>query len=266
MAETFGPPIGESYGLSTTPSSPRPRDGGFSFGPESLPFDGLPPDDMWLVPKDDCRASIETPIDERGLIDTEALIVICKSLIDRRYKWPTAASKHHFYFTEAMYDAHAEEYPDSIAVQFRDLPINIGRVPRYFENVLHHATIPAPIPDEYVMQLRTQSWRVAHSLFANVRNAVKLERQARRRVVTLANNPGILKHEFKGEDVIGQEYMAEQFERHFKGINQHLEDMDSLPLEYRLVNPNHRPQDIATQIGRIVGKRSMPLVARVLAA
>ncbi|HVX24144.1 MAG TPA: hypothetical protein VG992_02265 [Candidatus Saccharimonadales bacterium] len=248
-------------GLADTSDNPRQS------GEEFLWPDYLPPDHMWAVErKEDYRDSIPTPVDAHGLIDVNSLITTVKSLIKPEYEWPRRTSRHHLYWTEESYREFNERFPSSRAIAFRELPINIGLMPRQFENVIHYVTQPALVPDPYVMGMRVEAWRVAHNLFQNAREAVQLERKARRRAVFLAKHPQVLKPEFNGEDVIGKEIVAEMFSRYFRGMNQHFEALEDLPTEFHIVNREATPVSIATNLGKIIGNRSLPLINKVRAA
>lgn len=262
--EQFNPPVNPLDYLQ----APIEHERGFLVAAgQSEPYvNGLPPDDMWVVDREDCLSSIETPLDERGLIDVEALISVCKEVISPDYRWPLNRSRHHLYWTGQAYADYEKENPGSNAVIFRNLPINVGLLPRQFENVIHYVTKPSPIPDPEVMRLQIESWAIARSLFSNVAGVVRLERRARNRARLVSENPSILKPEFNGEDKIGNEYIAERFKHHFKGIDRHFDALESIPDDFRLVERDESHADLAKYLGAIIKNNSVPLVSRVLAA
>lgn len=228
------------------------------------PYDGLPPADMWLVPRDQLREP--TPVDDRGFVDTVALISLVTSVIHPDYRWPRGTSKHHLNWPREAFEQYDRERGISLAVPFREAPVNIGILPRQVENVLHAITIPAPIPAPEHMRARLEAWSLAHELFKNIRDAVQLERRARRRATFLEQHPNVLRPEFDGEDVIGKEIMAEMFARNFRGIDEHLGKMDLLPPDIRLVDPREKPLVMVRQLGKIVGEGAVSLVGLVRAA
>ena len=107
------------------------------------------------------------------------------------------------------------------------------------------------------MRYRVDAWLVARNLFSNVKGAVQWERKARRRALYTQQNPQVLRAEFEGEDIIGQEVIQETLESHFRGTVHHLQRASSIPAEFRLFDPTLPRQELATQLGRIVTKKHL---------
>jgi len=223
----------------------------------------LPPLDVQLI--DPRKDKIDTPIDDRGLIDVTALVREVKATIDPSYEWPTRVGVHHFYWPESSYLGAQGEKPEYHPATFRDLPINKGLVPRVFENWLHKITNPAALPDEEVMYYYTEAWFVAKRLFESARNVVQWERKARRRVVHLMEDPSILPSDFNGEDIVGNEIILETLSKHFRGVDMQLERLHEIPQEFRLLEPHNFSVANASTLGKLVVPRSLRLVKAVAA-
>lgn len=71
--------------------------------------DGLPPRDVWLHdPKKD--GLLETPLNNRGLVDLDALVAGVKSTVDPSYDWTSTFNDvHHLQWYEARYPNVADE-------------------------------------------------------------------------------------------------------------------------------------------------------------
>lgn len=118
---------------------------------------------------------IETPLDERGLVDLDRLIDVVKLTVDSIYKWSSSRSDiHHLQWYSALYDNEENSTVDSKA--FRDLMSRKTIIPRTFHNWLHYVTEPPPVPDQEVMQYSIDAERVAISLARTSMRAVRLSR------------------------------------------------------------------------------------------
>lgn len=221
----------------------------------------LPHPDYWEI--NPAKEKIPTPVDERGLIDVPQLIDAVKETVSPGYVWASKLSIHHLYWPEADYPYSRLGEGAVTARTFRNLPIHKALVPRIFENWLHKVTIPSEVPNREVMLHRVQSWNVAKDLFANARDAVITERLARRRRERIANNPDILKKEFNGVDVIGEEYIHSEFERCTRGIDFQLEKHDALPEVFKVIKTDASPAELAQQLGGIVMPKALQLVRTV---
>lgn len=118
---------------------------------------------------------IETPLDERGLVDLDKLIDVVKLTVDSTYKWSSSRNDiHHLQWYSALYENDENSLVDSKA--FRDLTSRKTIIPRTFHNWLHHITEPPPVPDPEVMQYSIDAERVAISLARTAMRAVRLSR------------------------------------------------------------------------------------------
>lgn len=229
----------------------------------ALHFESLPPPYVRLI--DPRHDKIPTPVDERGLIDIPRLISDVKATVDPDYIWPNRPSVHHFHWPEALYP-YAEGPDVSVnPAQFRNLPIHKGLVVRTFENWLHLITLPSQPPELEVQAFRVEGYQVAKNLFATARETVQWEKRARRRRELVSANPDILRQDFNGQDIIGEAIMHEVLEKHFRSFEKQLEEQEKIPLEFRLVNLDGTPAEIAASLGSLVAKPSLEL-RRVTAA
>lgn len=211
--------------------------------PETRWQDGLPPQEFWVLPM---NQTIETPVDDRGLILVDDLIAEVKRYIAPEYEWPTQTDVHHLYFYAETYSAVDAWSEGRIpARRFRELAVNKILAPRYFHNVLHRVTRPAPMPSPEVMRHRIDAWTAASNLFESVRNVTRAERLARRREMRIDQ----LTVE---ETQVGREIMEETLARHFHGISLHLGALSLVPREFWPFDPELRAQVAAGQIGDIV--------------
>ncbi|HVV66730.1 MAG TPA: hypothetical protein VHB72_01510 [Candidatus Saccharimonadales bacterium] len=219
---------------------------------------------VWLPPRELWRASpndpIETPVDDRGIVDVPKLIGLVKDSVEPEYVWQLPDNTHHFYWYAARYsydDKWTSDKKHYSAGRFRDLSIHKAELPREFENWLHLITLPPPVPSREVMQYRIDSWRVAVNLFGSVRRVVMWEKRAQKRANYTARNPDVVSYD-EG-DIFGEEYMETILDRQFRGVERHMSELEQVPPEFRLVQPANTPKELATQLGRIVGKRSLKL-------
>lgn len=203
---------------------------------------------------------LPTPTDERGLVDIPATISLVKGVAPRNYQWAPNLSVHHFYWPGADYEEMGET-----ARAFRELPIHKGLVLREWENLLHMVTAPSTMPDDDVMAYRVEAWRVAHDLFASVSQAVAWEKRTRRREALIRRKPDIIPASFNGEDVIGREVLGEILDKHFHGVDQHLERAALIPPEHRLFDPEAGHEQLATQLGELVVPSSVLLIRAIAA-
>lgn len=127
----------------------------------------LPPPEVWL--RSPRQPLLETPLDDRGLVDFEALVKLVRGTIDSSYDWSSPFNdRHHLQWPRRFYIDASESSPNP--AEFRHLGIGMVRVPRYFHNWTHLITEPPAMPSFEVMQYRLDAQRVAVSLFEKVRN------------------------------------------------------------------------------------------------
>lgn len=216
----------------------------------------LPPREFWLLPDE----PFETPVDERGIVDIERLVQQVKSTIDPAYIWQQSDSTHHFYWPAVLYSHDDKWLSDKKTYstgRFRELPIHKGELPREFENWLHLVSLPPAVPSREVMQYRTEAWRVAASLFASARRVVLWEKRAEKRSQYIQRHPEVIMHE--NDDAFAREYIADILDKHFRGVERHMDELERIPPEFRLVEPCDSPKELATNLGKFVARRSLPL-------
>lgn len=215
---------------------------------------GLPPKDAFLYLPKKYSDRIPTDLDHNGVVDIHATIETVKECIDPSYQWRTEKSLHHFQWPGSWYTYNREN--DDLPYRFINLPISTGLVLREFENVLHRVTLPPPVPDREVMQYRIESWKVVKDLFLTARKTIQQQKIQKKRREFVKNNPSILKEEFNGEDIIGEEIMFEILDKHFGSYEQLLEKQESIPKEHRIMEISGPPRVVAKRLGWIAaGKR-----------
>lgn len=140
------------------------------------PRDRLPPLD---VRRYDVKTNglLETPLDERGLVDLNALVSLVKETVDPSYGWVSKDNDvHHLQWVGRYYDV-ASAFMETDAQVFRNLVNRKVYVPRVFHNWVHHTTLPPPVPPSEVMQYSIDAQRVALSLARTAGLATKLTRR-----------------------------------------------------------------------------------------
>ena len=221
---------------------------------------GLPPEEFWLINPD--RDKFDTPVDDRGLIDQDLMIRAVKDTIDPSYEWPAQLSLDHFYWPGYWYD---RSY-DPQAGRFRQLSIHKGIVPREWENWKHKITIPPRLPSPEVMHLRIESWDIAHSLFRSITETERWRRRAEGRALQVARGSSCLPRDGSRDDVIGKEFMQGVLSKYFRAVEKKLRQLETIPREFRLVEPGD-PQDIMPKtLMRLVGGEALYLADTVRAA
>lgn len=195
---------------------------------------------------------VETPTDERGLVDIPRTLEIVQSMIKPGYILSNEDSTHHFYWWANLYQQSRDERRVNPSF-FRELPIHKGELPREFENLLHQVTMPVAPPKAEVMQYRVESWLVARSLFDSATKIIEWRRRAEDRINS-GEDPNIVRPE---GDIYAKEWMAETIDRHFDGVEQHMKDMARVPPEFRLIEPCNNPTELAQALGTLVIPRSL---------
>ena len=133
----------------------------------------IPPPEVWLHNPN--RPLLETPLDNRGLVDFETLVHLVRGTVDPAYDWSSPLNdRHHLQWPRRFYVDAIGSKPNP--AEFRHLSIGMVRVPRYFHNWTHLITEPPAMPSFEVMQYRIDAQRVAVSLFERVLN---IKREAR---------------------------------------------------------------------------------------
>lgn len=112
----------------------------------------LPPPEYWLINKGE---RLETPTDDRRIVDVDATVELVKAQLAPGYEWPSGLDVHHFEWYRHRYPNVRQ--PGVVnPYMFCELPPHKGLVPRVFHNFLHEITLPPPIPSEEVMFYRVE--------------------------------------------------------------------------------------------------------------
>lgn len=248
-------------GLHLAPQTPDSY-GGFSFDRDASIW--LPSPDFWLVKP---NKPIDTPINSLGLVDIEATIIAVKQTIDPSFDWIKyggSDSTHHFYHPASDY-SYSETWGKGRHVfnegSFRELPIHKGELPRVFENWLHIITLAPPKPSKEVMENRLEGYRVAKSFFRSVRQAIQLQRRSDRYFKDIAEATD--KHNSTDDGEFAKDYVARIIEKHLKSVEMHKKELENIPPEFRLIEPDDNPHKLAKNLGRFITRRSMKLGRKV---
>ncbi len=234
---------------------------------EASYLDNILPPDARLINPSNLDEKIRPRYDERGLIDLQGLVDDVAASVDPRFIWPTDhLNVHHFYWPAYEYEhQRGGEVYDNPSL-FRNLPIHKGLLPHAFHAWLHTSSNPPDQPDPEVMMYRNEAWMVVRGLFVMARETVLTEKRTKRRAQYVADNPHILKHEFNGRDIIGEEIMQELYETNFAGVQRYLERQENIPPAHRIIELDETPKNIATTLGRLVIPKSLNLVRTLNAA
>lgn len=195
----------------------------------------LPPRDVWTH---NPMHLIETPIDDRGLVDFGELISVIKGTVDPSYTWDSPFNdRHHLQWPRRFYsDDQSGTGPNP--AEFRHLGIGVVRVPRYFHNWVHLITVPPPVPSKEVMQYRIDAQRVALNLFEQVR---EVNHEGRRKSLT---------------GVALQAYLLDQLERRFDDFARQVDDAKRQPRDFHVIRYDDYPLE---------GPKDIVLIAHTLA-
>lgn len=217
----------------------------------------VPPPDAWLI--DPKRDRLETPVDDRGLVQQDALIDMVYDLIDPNFRWPKELSIDHVYHDEEWYYS---VWAPECGGEFRELPIHKMLVRRMWENVKHKVVIPPAVPSEEVMRYRLESWAVASGLLRSIRNTERVRYFALQRFVERGGSPGELTDEFFGLDEIAQEWALDRLSRYARVTEIGLERLERIPPEFRLVRPDTPLSEMAERLAKIAGAEALHMVNR----
>lgn len=195
---------------------------------------------------------MQTPLDERGLVDIGQLMEGVRSYIVPTFLWPDCPSEHHLYWLASWYTQTEKETNGEIpAGRFRELPINKIDMPRMFHTVLHHVTLPPKMPDPEIMRFQIEAWNVVSNLFVAVSKRARLMRAVGRH---LTQQQLTVERE-----IVARKFMEERSARLFGGIAMHLEALEKIPEEHRPVDINASDDEILQSVGRVITKGCRPL-------
>lgn len=117
----------------------------------------------------DPRQKMETPLDECGLVDIRELVNGVRSYVVEDYVWQGKDSKHHICWERNAFTEPNPSVRDiEIAREFRGIELHQIDLPRDYHDLLHEVTIPVTPPDEEVMRLRIDEWKIVCDLFRSV--------------------------------------------------------------------------------------------------
>lgn len=142
----------------------------------------LPPLEAWKQPDKwmnletgkllpDIKKLKFTPDDRGFLRPHEVVDVMVDTFFWKDYTWPydptdpqTRPDDHHFYWWSVLYDAERHDQ-SPIPQKFRELPTNIGRMPRQLHNAIHGLTIQSDVPKLDAMAEYVDSYTLAEQTF-----------------------------------------------------------------------------------------------------
>jgi hypothetical protein len=207
-------------------------------------IDGLPPAEAWIK---DRNEKMETPVDDRGLVDVPRLIEGVASYVHPNYLWYDNPSDHHLGWPRSRY-VQAERQSNGLipAERFRELPTQRIWMPRMPHTLTHAVTIPPPMPDAEVMYHAMEAWDVAANLLTSLGRVNKVADRVAAELDRIDNT--------EERERIILEYQATQFARHFKGQLPHLDRMGDIPQEHWVFDPNDDPRNILRKIGSIMSR------------
>lgn len=179
---------------------------------ETFMRDRLPPPDMRLY-NPGKEGLLDTPLDERGLVDLNRLVALGKSTVDAAFGWQSRENDvHHLQWVGRYYDI-ADAFVEADTHVFRNLVNRKAYVPRLFHNWVHYITAPPPVPSDEVMSYSIDAQRVAMSLARTAGLATKLTRNVR----------------------MSEARLRERLDQEFENYNLYIENAREVPREFSLV-------------------------------
>ena len=134
---------------------------------------------MWLPPREvrlwdiKRQGTIDTPLDELGMVDLDQLVEVGKQNVDSSFRWESPYNDvHHLQWYAALYPSD----DDPLGHEFRELARRRALMPRLFHNWLHILTTVPPKPSPEVMRHAIDAERTARDLAKTAQKAVKLTR------------------------------------------------------------------------------------------
>ncbi len=211
----------------------------------------LPPMDYWQTSTLQYQ-SIETPLDERGFVDMDAVVEVASSYIDPEYQWESPFNDvHHLQWSiSTMLPVTASEHDRQIVGEFRELVNRKMYTSRVFHDWVHWLMAAPSIPDVEAMKHSIDAQRVALSLA---------------RVAHLATRLTRIKS-------IPERKLTQRLDQEFINYNLYMENARLVPLEYRVLKLEEveveKPEDLLTvnkHLGRLAISR-VPVRMRKLRA
>jgi hypothetical protein len=120
---------------------------------------------------------LETPVDERGLVDLDQLVTLVKQTVRPEFSWSSSFNDiHHLQWFASNYSGSEATGGLVDMGEFRELVNRKAFIPRVFHNWIHHVTLPPPVPSIEVMKYSVDAQRVAMSLSRTAGLAARLTR------------------------------------------------------------------------------------------
>lgn len=112
---------------------------------------------------------IETPTDERGLVNIPLLLEEVKNFVRPDYEWRGKPNSHHIFWYEKLYTDRTL-FRDNVELSrhFRNMPLHQIELPVELHDFLHVVTTPVEVPSDEIMEYRVESWDIVCNLFNSV--------------------------------------------------------------------------------------------------
>lgn len=240
----------------------------------------LPPPEAWRHPEqwlnlqtgyirsDIQRFAVET--DENGFVAPHDAFAAVQSLFWEDYEWEIDNSdpelkpdRHHFHYEREKYlpeNNNGNVYP----ILFRELPNNIGYMPRAFHNVWHDVTSEPRMPQIDAMTELVEGYIPARYAFVKLltaaRQTTKVQREFGLRKSDVAQHPERIN--YQAYDVRGEAYLRDSFKTHHTSFKQAQEELLDTP-KRELIYPNDehlkkmKPHIAVAKLGRFVTNESI---------
>lgn len=120
---------------------------------------------------------LETPVDNKGLVDLDALVTLVRQTVDPAFSWASPFNDiHHLQWFGNLYPVTAAESDMVNMHQFRELVTRKAFLPRVFHNWAHRVTLPPPVPSPEVMRYSITAHEAAMALYRTTKLATKITR------------------------------------------------------------------------------------------
>jgi len=141
--------------------------------------EGIP--ELWFPPTEvrtwdvDKQGKFDTPVDELGLVDLDALVQLGKITVHDGYDWTSPLNDVHHLQWPAVKYAEATT-GDGVVRTFRELVCRKAFIPRRFHNWLHYITVQPALPSQDVMRHAVSAERTARAIATTAQLAMRLTR------------------------------------------------------------------------------------------
>ena len=213
----------------------------------------LPPQHLWLI--DPKREKLVTPTDDRGLVNSEEMILrIRLAIVDPDYRWTKHENIHHKQWPKAWYPAENANFHDPTnPAAFQHLPVNRVWLPMDMHKLLHIIMEPPPLPESDVMFYRVEAWNVARSLFMKARPLVFLPRRFHSQQALLKIDSEAIERPVQDASIM------KAINVYLALVEQMQPQIERIPPEFRIVQPDQlNPEEVARAAGRVVVPKAQP--------